>query len=223
MNTRRGATLIFAGVVGIATAGANAEFIQQLVDPSTGQHSGWEAVIFDPDHVSLVTDAVNIQDGVIVLEKFAEFRGIDPFTGAPEAINILFRQVRSDAQTVSRFVITDEVIVNSTGLDWVDFKNILVDHGSVTFNTALSANFSIDPFMSREYSGDGTIARFFDGTIVAGQVWTPGFAQGGLVWDVNLGQDHPVIFSLKELPAVPAPGAMALLGLAGLCAARRKR
>lgn len=223
MKTRCGTALIVAGLVGAGAAGAGAEIIKPLVDPSTGQHSGWEAVIFDPQHVDLITDAVDIQGGQVVLEKFADFRGVDPFTGAPEAINILFRQVLADAQSVSRFVITDEVISNNTGLDWVDFKNILTNNGVATFNTGLSADFDIAPFTSREYADGDTIARFFDGTIAAGQVWTPGRVQGGLVWDVNLQQDTPVSFTLKELAAVPAPGAMALLGMAGLVAARRRR
>jgi hypothetical protein len=43
------------------------------------------------------------------------------------------------------------------------------------------------------------------------------------VIDTDLSALNPLTFALKEIPQVPAPGALALLGLAGLVSARRRR
>lgn len=214
--------LLAGGVLGAVAASANAQLTIPLIDPSTNAASGWEVVIFDPAHVDIVTDFVSLQNNRVVIQKFAEFNRIDPFTGAPEAVLIDFRQVAADAQTVSQIVITDERLINNTGVDWVDFENILVDSGQAVFNQGLMSDLSIAPFTQQEFKNGGTIHRVFDGVVAAGATWLPGMAQGGIVIDVDLSNDSPVIFTLKELPSVPAPGSVALLAIGGLIARRRR-
>lgn len=215
------ASAVTLAVVGIA--GTTSGEIINLVDPSNGEASGWQVEIFNEGFVDIVTDFVSIRNDVVVIEKFAEFIEIDEFTGQPKPITIQFKQIADDANTVSKIVITDEFIINNTGQDWVDFENILVDGGNATWNPAEMASLSIGPFASSEFLDGNTNYHTFDGTVVDGSTWTPGLKSGGFVIDVNLAGDQPVIFSLKEAPSVPAPGALALLGVGGLVATRRRR
>jgi len=66
----------FSATMMLAAAGfagtAHAEIIE-LVDPSTGIPSGWQVEIFDEGMVDIVTDFVSLREGVVVIEKFAEF------------------------------------------------------------------------------------------------------------------------------------------------------
>ena len=215
--------MLGAGAVGVVAALAAAETTVQLVDPATGQSSGWEVVIFNDGLVDVVTDAVRFADDRVVIQKFAEFIDIDPFTGAPAAVLLDFRQVAADADTVSQIVITDERVINNTGLDWIDFEFFLVNDGEAVFNRAASADFDISPFTRRDYSDDNTFLRLSGGTVADGATWTPGLTRGGLVIDVDLSADTPVNFTLKELPSIPAPGGAALAALGGLAAGRRRR
>jgi MYXO-CTERM domain-containing protein len=211
------------GVVGAAVGTAAAGPVTiQLIDPSTNVHSGWQATIFDEDHVDIVTDSVNVANGTVVIEKFAEFTQIGPL-GTPEAINIVFQQVLPDAQTMTTIAITDELIINSTGMAWLNFEMFTIDSGQVAFDPVASAAFSIAPFTTSQFGNGNTLFHVEGGVIPDGGVWTPGLASGALYIDVDLAASTPVTFTLKELPSVPSPGSFALLSAAGLCAIRRRR
>lgn len=211
-----------AAVLCVAQAALAGPVTIQLIDPSTNVHSGWQATIFDDLHVDVVTDAVSFANDAVVIEKFAEFTTLNTL-GQPEAINIVFQQVLPDAQTVSRIVITDEVVINSTGVAWIDFTMLLIDSGQVAFDPVASAGFDVSPFLQQQYTSSNTTFRAFDGTIPAGGIWTPGMASGALYIDVNLSSSNPVTFTLKELPGIPAPGSLALLSIAGLIGITRRR
>lgn len=195
---------------------------KDLIDPSTGVHSGWRITIFDSNLVDVVTDAVLVQHDVVIIEKFAEFVSVDTF-GLPEPHLILFQQVGSDADTVSTIAITNEVILNSTGLTWIDFEFFTADTGQVAFDPVASASFSIDPFLSSTFQSGNTVFHVFEGVIPDGGVWTPGLASGELVITVDLSSTQPVSFTLKELPSVPAPGSLVVLSGAGLVLGTRRR
>ena len=183
---------------------------------------GWQATIFNEDNVDLAVDFVSIEDDILVIQKFANFTTIDPFSGQPDPVRIAFNQIDSDANTVSRIVITDELIFNNTGLLWDQYQNVLLG-GNVEWNQAESAGFSIDPFTTRSYNDDSTIVTFEGGPgIEDGAAWTPGLDAGGLVIDIDLSGEEAVKFVLKEIPT-PGPGALALLGVAGLLGRRRRR
>lgn len=209
-------------VLGAATGASAGPITKDLVDPATGVHSGWQVTIFEPDLVDVATDLVSFSQNVVVIQKFAEFERLSKF-GTPEAHLLLFQQVRPNAQTVTRIAITDEVVINSTGLDWIDFEFLVLDSAQVAFDPAASANFSIEPFQSREYLAGNTILRVFDGLVPDGGVWTPGRTSGALFIAVNLASPLPVSFTLKELPSIPAPGTLALLAAAGGLAVVRRR
>lgn len=205
-----------AAALGLVTSGGTVASAGEIVKNLGG---GWQVTIFDPDTADVVTDFVN--DDILVVEKAAEFIDIDPDTEQPEPINLLFTQIAPDAQTVTRIILTDEIILNSTGQNWTSFRNILIDSGQVMFNQAASATFSIAPFTTRTYNGSSTEVEFAGGVVPAGGVWTPGLDSGGLVIDIDLDAPTPVSFTLKELP-VPEPTS-ALLVLGGALAMIRCR
>lgn len=180
---------------------------------------GWEAELLD-DGLDLFTDYVSVPEDLLVIEKFATATEVDDITGTPNPLRILFRQVASDADTVSRIAITDETIINLTGLDWDGFRIGLL--GDATFDPAASDDFSLDAFGTMDFTDDLKEAHFSDGLVADGDIWTPGFDSGALWIDVDLSGDAPASFILKELATVPAPGALALFGLA-LVGSRRRR
>lgn len=206
-------------VVGAGLAASASGEIIELIGPD-GTPSGWQAEIFT-DNVELVVNSVD--GGVMHLEKIATFTEIDEFTGQPKPINITFSQIDSDDNTVTQFVIDQETITNMTGQDWVDFESILVDSGDATWDPEAMADLDISPFTGSAFLQSNTIFHTFDGTVADGTVWTPGAAQGDFVINIDLSDDNPKVFSLKESPSVPAPGALALLGLGGVIAGRRRR
>lgn len=129
-----------------------------LVDPQSGKPSGWEAAwddTFDP-YVEIVVDVVT-QDTVFI-EKTAQFM-LGPGPAGFPPIPITFRQI--DADAVSQIAITDEIIINSTGVDWPDFHMRLLDHDGAAFNEELtnaSGNgngFATDPLVNQWFSPDG--------------------------------------------------------------------
>lgn len=181
---------------------------------------GWEAVVTGAN-VSLTVNQST--DGALHLTKEAVFREIDPFTGAPMAVTITFRQVLPDNMTASQIIIDDEMIMNLTGLNWDGYRQILALSTNVSFD-ASSTGMSVGPEFTTNTLLNGNREMLSNGGpgVANGAMWMPG-ATGALVININLaGQDTPVIFTLKELPTVPTPGAVAL-GAVGLAAMGRRR
>ena len=181
-----------------------------LIIPLDG---GWQATVLGDSVADLGVDFVG--EDLLVLEKFADFWEIDPVTGAPAPIAILFEQVAPDEETLSRIAITDEVVLNHTGLTWVDFHIKLLGP-QVMWNPEDSADFSYDPFGVMEFSEDLHSVDFSEGSIEDGGMWTPGLASGALYIDVDLSPVDPVSFVLKELPTIPGPWGMVVLGIGWL-------
>jgi MYXO-CTERM domain-containing protein len=208
-------------VAGFAGSVASADVTRDL-------GGGWQVVIADQiaDQIDIVADGFVTIDGVrtLVIEKFAEFRTIDPFTGLFQGLPIQFRQTGSDANTATRIIITDEALYNNTGASWFGFRMQLIDSGQAGFDpvATFASGFSIGPFTTTAYSAGNTQVDFGGGVVPAGGIWYPGLGSGGLVINVNLANENPVVFTLKETPT-PTPGAAALMGLGMLAGARRRR
>ena len=200
---------------GLAAAPAMAEVTIDL-------GGGWQATIFEETLVDLAVDYVSLEEDILVIEKFANFASIDPLTGQPDPVRINFFQTESDENTVSRIVIADEIIQNNTGSAFTQFDMVLLG-SQATWNEQLSAGISLDGFTDLSFSDNSQRATFSGGTVAAGDFWTPGADFGELVIDVDLSSQTAASFVLKEIPTVPAPGAFALLGLAGLASRRRRR
>jgi MYXO-CTERM domain-containing protein len=212
---------IAALVAGSAVSMANADVVRDL-------GGGWQVVIADEiaDQIDIVSDGFVTINGVrtLVIEKFAEFRHIDPLTGLFQGLAVQFRQVGTDANTATRIIITDEGLYNNTGAAWFDFHMQLIDSQQEAFNPAatFASGFTYGPFTSLTFSQNNTQADFAGGVVPNGQIWYPGLGAGGLVIDVSLASEAPVVFTLKETPS-PTPGAAALLGLGMLAGSRRRR
>lgn len=204
-----------AGLLAIAGAAQGAVILQA---------GGWQVEVADElaSDVDLYVDFVSLQDNVLVIEKFAQFRRVSDLTGRPDAINLTFTQIGDDAQTISRIAIADEAVTNLTGIEWSDFEMALI--GGAAFNTGLSADFSFAPFTNRTYADGNTVVRFEDGSVPTGTTWFPGAADGELVFDVDLSGADSQVFTLKELPIpLPSPGTIAIGGLAFGLFLRRRR
>lgn len=212
---------VAALVAGVAGSVANADVVRSL-------GGGWEVVIADEiaDQIDIVSDGFVTVNGVrtLVIEKFAEFRRVDPVTGLFEGLQVQFRQIAGDAETATRIIITDEALYNNTGAAWFGFRMQLIDNNQPAFNPAATfgSGFTYGPFTTMNFSANNTQVDFGGGVVGTGQMWYPGLGAGGLVIDVNLSAEAPVVFTLKETPT-PTPGAAGLLGLGGLALSRRRR
>lgn len=195
-----------------------------LADVVIDLGGGWQATIFDEEDIGLAVDFVSLDENILVIQKFANFDSIDPLTGLPDPARIMFNQIADDAHTVSRIVFADQIITNNTGMHWTSFQEVLMG-GVATFDPVASADFDVDPFTTTEYSNGDSIVTFSGGTVFDGDVWTPGLGNGGdggaLYINIDLSGDAAK-FVVKEI-AIPAPGALALLGVAGLAGRRRRR
>ncbi len=222
MKTILNRTMIAAAVAGCAGSMASADVVRDL-------GGGWQVVIADAiaDQIDIVSDGVVTINGVrtLIIEKFAEFRSYDPQTGLFGGLQVQFRQTASDANTATRIIITDEGLYNNTGAAWFGFRMQLIDSGQVGFDpvATFNSNFTYGPFTSMVFSAGNTQVDFAGGPGVPnGNNWYPGLQSGGLVIDVNLANQNPVVFTLKETPT-PTPGAAALLGLGAMAGMRRRR
>ena len=197
--------------------------------------SGWEA-IWDSSLDGFVDIAVDVvTDNAVFIEKSAEFTQ-GPGPGGFPAIAIVFRQIAFPA--VTQIVINDEIIANSTGVDWTDFHMILLDGGDATFNPGLTnasgggMGFSTSPFDNQMFNDDNT--EFWvdgfglgpngsDAVVPAGGIWFPGLI-GELYIDVVPHTSAPfALFTLKETPTPePATGLLLMLA-AAVCIRRRTR
>lgn len=221
--------LRFGWICVIVAASANvcpADSIQ-LIDPITGQDSGWQASFFpDSTLVTLVVDAVT--DDAVFIQKFVDFdQPVGP-VGLFSALNIDFTQTLSDSETVRNIVIVDEGLTNLTGADWNGFNWRLINMGEAWFDRPRSAGFSTAPFSVQTYGGflDGdpdrpTILGATGGVVNHLASYFPGAGAGELWIDIDLSQQPVTSFLLQEKP-VPEPGTLGLMGLLALAGVRRR-
>jgi len=193
--------------------------------------SGWQATFDDSldPYVDLVVDAVTAD--AVFIEKAAEFRQPPGPAGFPP-IAIQFRQIAWPA--VSQIVINDEIITNSTGVNWTDFHFRVLDSGDAFFNPALTfaSGFSTSPFDNQAFSPDNlsfSVDGFglgpggSDAIVPDGGVWFPGsgLTDGELYIDVVPHMEAPfTVFTLKETPT-PEPASLLLLLVGALLMQRR--
>jgi len=182
---------------------------------------GWQVTILQPDRSDIDTVSVSLPNDELVISKEANFSEIDGVTGLPASINVVFEQIAPDNETVSQIKITEEFIQNNTGVDWDSFRVLLFPNAKVEFDTLDSAGFSITPFTSRVYINQNSEVVFAGGIVPDGSTWNPGNASGELVIDVDLSNEAPVAFTMKELPVPEPAGALFLVIGLGLATARR--
>lgn len=185
--------------------------------------SGWQATFdcsFAP-FVDLTVDAVDTGfdggKGAVFLEKSAEF--------GPSCSTIPITFMQTDANAVGYIVFNDEIITNSSGVDWIGFEFELLDGGDVVFDPSPPGGLStggfdhIAPFTNDYFNGDFTTYTTDSGVVGDGTVWFPGngVSNGELAIEVlNLGDGTNTpftTFTLKETPIpIPEPGTALFLG-----------
>jgi MYXO-CTERM domain-containing protein len=165
----------------------------------------------------------------VFIEKSAEFTQ-GPIGGVFPSIDILFTQINPIA--VHNIVIDDEIVTNHTGVAWTDFHMDLLGNPAVSYDVAATATsggpppigFNIGPyFTTASFAAGNTQLNIAGGVLPNGAVWFPGGgASDGQLWmhiaTLQVGQSY----TLREQPT-PAPGALALLGMATLLGASRRR
>ena len=220
---RNGSVLVLGGALALAmtTAAAHAGF---TILGNSGWKASWDSSL-DP-YVDINFDG--IVGNAVFIEKSAEFTQ-GPVNGIFPSIAIVFEQIAPT--TVNNIVINDEIITNHTGVAWTDFHMDLLDHGDVVFDPVATASsggpgpigFGIAPFTQAAFTEGNTRLDIFGGVLPNNAIWNPGGgAQDGQLWIHVNNLTGSTLFVLKETPT-PAPGAMALLGLAALAGSRRRR
>jgi MYXO-CTERM domain-containing protein len=209
----------------ICTSGAQAGF---TILGNSGWRADWDSSL-DP-FVQINFVAVNFGVDAVFIQKSAEFTQ-GPVNGIFPSIPVVFTQIAPNANTVHNIVIDDEIIHNSTGTAWTDFHMDLLDHGEVQFDpvhTAASGGggpigFSIAPFTTAAFTPDLARLDIAGGTIPNGGLWFPGSgANDGQLWIHVNSLNGSTSWTLKETPT-PAPGALALLGMAAVLGFGRRR
>ena len=119
-----------------------------LIDPGTGDDSGWDAV-YDDSLVSFGVQGVTVGSAVVVeIQKtFTD----PPVGGSIPPIDIAFQP---GAGAVPAIRIADEIIINNTGVTWTDFHWEL--DGAAVFDPT-QGFVSIDPFTNSQYSMGNTV------------------------------------------------------------------
>jgi hypothetical protein len=195
---------------------------------ASGWQASWDGTL-DP-YVSITLDSETAD--ALYIQKSAEFIQGPGTGGLFPAIPITFQQV--GPSTISQIVIVDEIITNSTGVDWTDFHWDLMDGPDAWFEHDTGWAFNTSPLDNQAFSSDDR-SFFVDGfglgpggtdaVVLAGSVWYPGdgASNGELVIGVNSAEDEPyTVFTLKETPT-PEPATLCLLGVGALSLLGRKR
>ena len=215
-----GCLAILASCVCVVPASAGA------VDLGGGWQASWDSSL-DP-YVDI--NVLSVTDDAIFLQKSAEFTQ-GPVAGVFPSIPIVFRQ--TGASTIQSIVLDDEIIANSTGVDWTDFHIDLLNGLDAWFDEVQTGQsggpgpigFYIGPFTEAAFTSPRRL-DISGGVVAGGQVWFPGDgAANGQLWIgvVSAPSGAPgTLFTLKETPT-PEPGSLALLGLGGLAVIRRRR
>ncbi len=191
--------------------------------------SGWEAVIDVSLDPFVDINVVGETADAVIIQKSAEFTQ-PPVGGVFPSIPIVFRQTAWPA--VSNIVIDDEIITNSTGVDWTDFHFDILDGMDAMFDPVATAasggappiGFTIAPFTAAVFSPDNMRLDVSGGMVPDGGIWFPGDgASDGQLWiDVTPQPQEPfTVFTLKETPT-PEPATVVLLGVCALCCPRRR-
>lgn len=188
---------------------------------------GWQ--ISFPEEIALFADVGIdgvVQGDTLSLEKLANFTDSAEDL-VVEGLQIIFSQVEDDA--VPFIQISEEAVINQTGLPWIAFQFSLTDTGVAEGDVEFTESFTnISPFTNTDFSAD--FIELNGGQVGDGQTEFFGVADeegdgGNLVIATNPTSAADRVISFKEQPIpIPLPPAawMGLVGLIGAGALSRR-
>ena len=229
------AVVVTVWVVLVCASFAGAASIE-LVDQVTGENSGWAmSVAVDSQGGEVMVPYVyGVTDNAVVIELDKVFD--KPFEGAAApAITVEF--TKTSANATQEIIIRDEYVKNQSGSMWLDYHMHLVvgpsnpnagfdpayvPYGDQLENVSYSSNTGYNdlPIQLNFVDTNGSGVSSSPGN----NIFQPGYAGGQvvIVTDPAMGVGQSV--KLSEVPTIPEPATIALLGIgAALSLARKKR
>ena len=200
--------------------------------------SGW-AMVVSPSVLNVGDIAMpwyQVDDDTLLLELHKTFsQPLVEDEGIFQPIVFEFEKISEDA--TSKIILTDEYITNDTGYEWFDFHmKLMVSlfNPEAGFDpTFVFDGHQLEQTSYSEFMGyDGLpISLDFVNTEGGGvpfepsgeDIFWPGYGSGQLVIITDPEMEVGDRFGLKELPSVPEPATLALLGTGALLVAARKR
>jgi hypothetical protein len=219
----KGTLSLAASVVLLVAGFANAGVVQL---GNSGWQAAWDSSL-DP-YVSIFTTDVTTDS--VYIQKSAEFTQGPGVGGLFPTIPIAFQQI--GPSTITEIVIQDEIITNSTGVDWTDFHFDLLDGPDAWFKHDPGFFFTTSPLNNQQFvnndrgfwaDGFGLGPGGTNAVVPNGSVWFPG--DGATDGDLKIGVVSKTatpytVFVLKETPT-PEPTSLILLAIGGLMLRRR--
>lgn len=198
--------VVLVGVI----AGSAPAAIVQLNDGVDA--SGWQVQL-----LGAVTGVSNIDvdlpAGTVTFDVQKEY---GPMEGEGEEAEfpvglMVFHQVLPTAQTVSKIIIRQESITNSSGVPINEFRWILSPQACASFDT--DSAWDVQPFNQKQWVSP-YLLRAYEGAFIDGEVFSP---DGALTILANLNGD----IQLKEY-AVPEPATLSALCLTAMALLRKR-
>jgi hypothetical protein len=183
--------------------------------------TGWQAVwdnSLNP-YVNITVDGTTTAETAYIHKTATFIQPPDEFGFFP-TIPITFQQ--TGPSSLTRIVILDETLTNSTGVNWTDFHWDLIDHEDAAFDAGQS--FATSPLGNQSWYNGNMSLSVEGGLVASGSVWTPGSgANGGelAIITSSKAQTPYTVFTLKETPT-PEPASLLLIAIGTLLLRRRR-
>ena len=208
-------------IVGLSTVGASAGLTP--IDTT-----GWSVEDYGPFEGSVSVTYRGTSDNAIWIELDKEFNS-DVFVGGDYGQPAAIKFVLTNSQAVNfapNIVIAEELIVNNTGINWLDF-HMTLSWDFFNYDPYVGFDpqyiFAADlppynPFQTVDFAdyiglnGMPVSLNFDDGQVADGETFKPGYYGSDdnyvrIVTDMDEGQ----YFILKEWPTIPEPTTLLLL------------
>jgi len=206
-----------------------------LVDQITGEDSGWAVSMrtdIDGGEV-MVPYVYGVTDDAVIIELDKTFdRPFESGFGIP----IILEFTKTSKDATQNIVIRDEYVKNQTGSTWVDYHMFLmvglsspnagfdpayVPHGDQLESVYYSANYGYNGFPIQlnfvDTDGSGVSSLLGD------NIFQPGYVSGQIAIVTNPAMGVGASFGLKEVPTIPEPATIALLGIGAVITLNRRR